>query len=196
VPVAGGKPRRLTPWGNGRFESPSSFSPNGRLLALDRAHLHGPEAVALDLVSHRTRLIASEAEDPVYSPDGSKVALVSYRDHITSGEGEDRTGVGELYVVTPGGQHPVRLTHDRDRQEANPSWDPSSQRIAYVQGTAQWAVGLTGVVMEVNADGSCPTTVLGTPRKEGKYGPPLNGPGFYAPAWQPGVGREAGAISC
>lgn len=198
VPLAGGKPRQLTPWRNGRFESPSSFSPDGRLLALDRSPGpgRGPEAVALDLRSHRTRVIATEAENPVYSPDGSKVALVSYRDHITSGEGEERTAVGELYVVGASGQNPVRLTSDRERQEASPSWDPSGRRIAYVQETAHWAVGLTGVVMEVNADGSCQTMVLGTPREEGKYGPPLGGPGFYSPAWQPGPGREAGPIEC
>lgn len=198
VPVGGGKPRQLTPWANGLYASPSSFSPDGRLLALDRSYApaRGPEAVALDLRHGGTTLIAKRAKSPVYSPDGSKVALISYRDGIVRGEGEERVAVGELYVVNRAGKGMVRLTEDPDRQEANPSWDPAGKRIAYVEETAHWAVGLTGVLMQINADGSCRSRLLGVPRREGKYGPPLKGPGFYSPVWQPGPGREAGAISC
>lgn len=198
VPVGGGKPRQLTRWANGLSASPSSFSPDGRLLALDRSYApaRGPEAVAIDLRRGGTTLIAKHAKTPVFSPDGSKVALISYRDRIVSGEGEERVAVGELYVANRAGKGMIRLTEDPDRQEADPSWDPSGKRIAYVEETAHWAVGLTGVLMEVNADGSCRKRLLGVPRREGKYGPPLSGPGFYSPVWQPGPGREAGPISC
>jgi hypothetical protein len=40
-------------------------------------------------------------------------------------------------------------------------------------------------VMVVNADGSCLTRILTDPEKI-----------LYGSAWQPGVGREAGPISC
>jgi hypothetical protein len=39
--------------------------------------------------------------------------------------------------------------------------------------------------MQINADGTCPTKLLSSPRAK-----------FFAPAWQPGSGREAGRIAC
>jgi Tol biopolymer transport system component len=196
VDLAGGMARRLTPWKNGYFAEPSSFSPDGSVLALDRNRGKGPEAVAYHLDSGQTSVIERGAEDPSFSPDGRHIALADYRDGIVVGSGEDRAAVGELYLVRTDGSHPTRLTHSREWQESAPSWDPSGRRITFIRSTAQFAIGLTNVVMEINADGTCPRRVLGRPRREGRYGPSLDGPGLYAPTWQPGPGREAGPIAC
>lgn len=195
--LIGGKPRRITPWRNGLFEQPSSYSPDGAVLALDRDGLRrAPEAVAYHLDSGRTTAIARNAENPVYSPDGSRIALASYRDGIAVEGEEGPIAVSELYLVDPDGSNPVRLTHSRKWQEFVPSWDPSGQRLVFIRSTARWALGMTNVVMEINPDGTCPTLVLGKLRPEGKYGPSLKGPGLYAPTWQPGPDHAAGPIPC
>jgi dipeptidyl aminopeptidase/acylaminoacyl peptidase len=82
APVAGGKPRRLTPWGNGRFSSPSSFSPDGSLLAVSVDSQSKPEAVdLLDAATGKPRKVEAEASEAAFSPDGSRIAFSSYRDH-------------------------------------------------------------------------------------------------------------------
>ncbi len=196
VDLGSDQPRQLTPWKNGHFAEPSSFSPDGSVLALDRSRGNGPEAVAYHLDTGRLSLIRGGAENPSFSPDGRRIALADYRDRIVVGEGEDRVSVAELYVVRADGSHPKRLTRSLGWQESEPSWDPSGKRIAFIRSTARYAVGLTNVVMEINAGGGCPQLLLGRLRKESRYGPSLTGPGLYAPVWQPGLGREAGPISC
>jgi hypothetical protein len=52
--------------------------------------------------------------------------------------------------------------------------------------------GTSNLLMEINADGTCATTVLGKPRPRNSLG----GAALYAPTWQPGPGREAGPIAC
>lgn len=187
VPVAGGHARRLTPWGNGKFIEPSSFSPNGGSLALTReTEKRGAEAVLLDLNSGGISVIDREAEDPVFSPEGSRIALASYRDGIVAGKGKKRTEVNELYTVDPDGGNPQRLTNTPHRQEKVPSWDPSGVRIAFMQTPARINIfNLTSAIAEVNTDGSCPRFVV-----------PPGGPLRSGPEWQPGPGRGAGPIAC
>lgn len=196
VDLASGESRQLTPWKNYEFADPSSFSPDGNVLALDRSRGAGPEAVAYRLDTGRIRVIRRGAENPSFSPDGKQIALVDYRDRIVVGEGEDRVSVGELYVVRADGSQPRRLTRSREWQESDPSWDPAGNRLAFIRSGARFAIGLTNVVMQVNADGTCPRRVVGQRRKEDPSGLRLVGPGLYAPTWQPGPGREAGPISC
>jgi hypothetical protein len=51
--------------------------------------------------------------------------------------------------------------------------------------TERTVFGFGDAVMEINADGSCPTKILSAP-----------GVAFLSPVWQPGPGREAGPIVC
>lgn len=82
-----------------------------------------------------------------------------------------------------------RLTNSRSN-DLFPSWDPSGERLAFVRyrpGHAELdEIGIGSALMQVNADGSCPSAVLG----------PSRGIGLYGAAWQPGPGREAGRIAC
>lgn len=193
VDLADGRVRRLTPWRNGYRVEATSFSPDGSTLLAEREMGDGPEVVILDVGTGRISLFAREAWDASYSPDGSRIALISDRDGVMVDGADGPIALGELYVVTGDGVHWQRLTRNRTREEEAPSWDPSGQRLAYAQSTGAGTIGFgfTNVVIEVNADGSCPTRLVGGPRSEARSDTAL-----YAPAWRPGPGREAGPISC
>lgn len=190
VDLAGGRPHRLTPWRNGLYSTPASFSPDGASLALTRSddQRGRTDAVLLKLGDRNTKVLAHNAADPVFSPDGSRIALVSYRDRNVRGKGEDAVLASELYVMQADGGGLRRLTHSREQEELAPSWDPSGQRLLYERTNGPeeaLPLGLRNVVMEINADGSCPRVVLAA-----------KGAAFSGPVWQPGPGREAGPISC
>lgn len=193
VDLADGRVRRLTPWRNGYRVEATSFSPDGSTLLAEREMGDGSEVVALDVGTGRISLFAREARDGSYSPDGSRIALVSDRDGVAVEGADGPIALGELYVVAADGSHWQRLTRNRTQEEEAPSWDPSGQRLAYAQSTGPGTIGFgfTNVVMEINADGSCPTRLVGTPRPEVRSDIAL-----YAPTWRPGAGREAGPISC
>lgn len=173
-----GKSRRLSPWRNGLLVAPSSFAPDGSVLGVSRSDFQGQDAVALRLDSGEMKVLAHEAEEPVYSPDGSRIAFLSYRDGNLREGFDEPVQVSELYVRQAEGSGMRRITHTPELQEGAPSWDPSGERLAYAQDSS--------VVMQINLDGTCRTTVF-----RGNDDVAL-----FGPAWQPGLGREAGRIDC
>lgn len=194
--VDGGAKQMLTPWRKQSYDTPSSFSPDGTVLAITQRS--GPDrfprAVALPLSGAAPSLIAKHAAQPVFSPDGLKVAMVrigvrTFR-HPSQG-GRATAGIettSDLVIAHSDGSGPTQLTRTR-AMEQSPSWDPSGQRLAFVRLarplTERTVYGFGDAVMEINADGSCPTRILSVP-----------GVAFLSPAWQPGPGREADPISC
>lgn len=196
VDLRGGKPRRLTRWRNGLYNSPGSFTADGAglLLSKEDGNLEGDRVVQLGLADGSSREILEFASEPAVSPDGSQIAFIGYRDGdlVEAEENQDYLA-GELYVAAADGSGIRRLSRSEDVLESAPSWDPSGQRIAYVQFRADTSfvpsLGLlfpTGnALMQVNADGSCRKRILSQPRVA-----------FYGAAWQPGPGREAGPIAC
>lgn len=192
-PLDGGPARRLTPWRNGLLNEPTSFSPDGQTLLMrrDKGVDSASEVVATDLTGGANYVLARNAEDPTFSPDGSRIALISYRDGLTVPTGDRPAAVGELYVIHADGSHPRRLTRTPTEGESQPSWDPSGNRIAFVRAPGGGGIGFANMLMQVNADGSCAKRVLG------HFGHDyLAGPGLYGPSWQPGLGRGAGPINC
>ena len=192
VAVAGGPPQRLTPWRNGLLNEPASFSP-GREGAAARSRRRTPfvpsEVVARDLGAGTTRVVARNAEEPAFSPDGSRIALISYRDHLRVDTADGPVPIGDLYVVSASGSNARRLTRTPEVQESDPSWDPSGNRLAFVSGGG--GLGAGSSVLQANADGSCQRLVLGPGGRAG-----FQSPALYGPTWQPGPGREAGPIAC
>ena len=191
----GGKTTRLlTPWRRNRVITPTSFSPDGSKFAAERLILKGrdfvEDAVAIELKGGRTTVLAHEGEEPVYSPDGSRIAFVRTT-HKPPSEPEGNRGpaASRLLVMPAAGGAPAQLARIKGGL-AWPSWDPSGERIAFTRlgggsfgGTSMPHEG--NAVMQVNADGTCLSTLLKISR------------GNYAgSAWQPGPGREAGRIIC
>lgn len=170
--------RQLTPSRRGLIYTASSFSPDGTTLLGTRVDARGSdraEPVALDLRTGRVTRLLPDGLQPVYSPDGSRIALFR-----KIGKRE----INDLFVldVATGAQH--RLTRTRPGYELWASWDPSGERIAFARFPGrhfEWA----NSIHQINADGTCERQILAQRRTL-----------FYGPAWQPGPGREAGRIAC
>jgi Tol biopolymer transport system component len=167
----------------------SSLSPDGLSLAGTRYGRNGLEAVAIDLRSKQVTVLAKEASEPMYSPDGSQIAFVRWKNWRESGADDGSPPINELRVAQVGDAYRSRLVLVRASVLAWPSWDPSGSRLSFTQthvvenGDSGPARG--NKVMAVNADGTCPIRVYTDPKLS-----------LSASAWQPGAGREAGPISC
>jgi Tol biopolymer transport system component len=190
----GGPPRRLTPWRNGLDYAPDSFSPDGTELAATRRTARGapPELVAINLIDGGVAILAHEAADGIYSPDGSRIAYLLVFDRTVrhgrrAGTQEETT---DLYTMSADGTDPRQITHTTGSAEVWPGWDPSGQRLVVTQiATNHGEAGRHGfgdAIVEMNADGSCATNVLSA----------HSGVALYGATWQPGPGRAAGPISC
>jgi Tol biopolymer transport system component len=192
APVGGGKPRKLTASARYRSSVPSSFSADGKTLLVSFQQTHGaPRVEAVDVASGKATTLASEAIEGVYSPDGSKIALVSYRDHESVPDIDGPVGTSEIYVADADGSHLHRVTHSAKKEETEPTWDPSGNRLAFLRYRGGTLGFLFSEVVEANADGSCGHVVAKLePRQEGAEG------AVYAPAWWPGPGRGAAPLSC
>lgn len=68
-----------------------------------------------------TDVSRSEASDPAWSPDGSKLAFTSTRATVDH---------PQVYVMNADGSHPTRMTVDT-MHDANPSWSPDGSKIVF-----------------------------------------------------------------
>jgi Tol biopolymer transport system component len=188
--VISGSVRRATPWRLQAPFEPSSFSPDGSKLAGTIFAGAGiSSAVAVDLRTGRTSLLANEASEPVYSPDGSEVAFIRWKNWRRSWVDDGSPPIDELRVTRVGTFPRSRLLRRSHKLVAWPSWDPSGQRLLFTR-TRVVENGYDDpekgdALMSINADGTCLKRVY-TDRETTLYGA----------AWQPGLGREAGSISC
>lgn len=194
VDLNGGPPRRLTEWRNRLSISPASFSPDGTVLALSRTGgRRFPELLAMRLDGSGSVVLARDASDGVYAPNGAEIAFLRWHERTVvrrraGGAPERQTETTtDLYAMGADGSNPRRLTTTPGKIELWPSWDPSGERLSFVQlrGDLLDLLGLGDAVVQMNRDGTCRRTVFAS-----------KGLAFYGPAWQPGVGREAGRIAC
>ncbi|MGB7589151.1 MAG: hypothetical protein WBM00_10630 [Solirubrobacterales bacterium] len=196
VNINGGSARQITGWRNRLDNAPTSFSPDGSTLALARqkGRHADSELVAYRMDGSGTTVLSRNATDGVYSPDGSAIAFLGglrdrvYR-HRSKGEASvEVETTSDLYRMNSDGSG-VRRLLKTPNTEVWPSWDPSGQRLAYVQfagpGSEAAFFGFGDAIMEINADGTCRTKVLSE-----------KSTAYFGPAWQPGLGREAGGIAC
>ncbi|HVO54438.1 MAG TPA: hypothetical protein VMT37_08500 [Solirubrobacterales bacterium] len=190
-----GGARRLTPWRRGSPLWPTSFSPDGAQLLGSRADgTNRSHLVSVDVADGAIEVWSRRGADPVYSPDGAQIAFL--RPRVVSRKRVSRGGAShvevrtaaEIFVMKADGSELAQITHT-DSIDEYPSWDPSGSRLVFARLatplTENAIFGIGDTVMEVNADGSCPTRVLSQ-----------SGVGYIAPAWQPGADRAAGPISC
>jgi dipeptidyl aminopeptidase/acylaminoacyl peptidase len=145
------------------------FSPDGLKIAYESARsigfgIEGPEydSPAISVMSAdgsgRTRLTDPPigASDPVFSPDGSKIAFTSESNYTPSYYSPSRSGVS---VMNADGSAPTRLTSATVNGvfEEEPSFSPDGSRIAYTRR----AVGKDSEIYVMNADGSGQTRLGG-----------------------------------
>jgi Tol biopolymer transport system component len=187
--VKSGTVRRLTRWRLQTYLEPSTFSPDGAKLATTMFGRDGFKAVAIDLDTGQFSLLAREALEPTYSPDGSRFAFVRYLNWRLNGINERVPAVDELRVGRVGTVTGTKLLLRKRGFFSWPSWDPSGSRLSFTHSQADElgdrSPEVGDKVMAINADGTCLTRVLKDPEVT-----------FYGSAWQPGPGREAGPIAC
>ena len=188
VDVFGGTPRRVTSDRNGVWMFVGSFSPDGEDLLASRLPRRGAwSVVRIELATGKRSLFLRRAADPVYSPDGGRVAFVRWRNvNRHGGKAESRS---DLFTVNSDGGGLRRVTSSPGNDYSQ-SWDPSGERLAFVRYLPEWMepeeLGYGSAVMQVNSDGSCLGFVLR----------PSLDVAYFGVAWQPGSGRETGRISC
>jgi Tol biopolymer transport system component len=188
VDIFGGAPRRLTSSRNGLWMFPASVSPNGRtLLASRSAREESWNVVEMHLDTGKKDVLLRHASDPVYSPDGTRIAFVRWR-HVGIERNADEW-TSDLFTVRSGGSNLRRITRGPG-VDYSQSWDPSGERLAFIRYPPERydpdELGYGSAVLQINADGSCLSPVLR----------PSFDTAFFGVAWQPGPGREAGRIPC
>jgi DNA-binding beta-propeller fold protein YncE len=189
--------RQLTEWENGVVDLPSSFSPDGSLLALTHRDVFRDrvDATALWLDGRGSYLLAEDAGWPRYSPDGSRIAFLGIRRVGDTSCCELGDGFSvDLFAMNADRSSRLRLTDTPAKAERPASWDPSGERLVYTTKSApteRTSGDLEASVMQINADGSCRSRISpSVPRVRGRR------VFFRAPTWRPGAGREAGRIEC
>jgi Tol biopolymer transport system component len=188
VDVFGGAPRRLTPSRNGLWMYPASVSPDGRtLLASRSAKRESSNVVKINLDTGEKEVILRNASDPVYSPNGERIAFVRWRRVGAKANADEWTS--DLFTITSEGDGLRRITRGPGNDYSQ-SWDPSGERLAFVRYLPErydpQGLGYGSAVLQVNADGSCLSPILA---------PSLN-TAYFGVAWQPGPDRGAGKIQC
>ncbi len=201
---ATGRSVQLTPWRDDHFEYPASFSPDGSRLAISRFVAgESPTALEIELDGDPIRTLATNAYEPVYSPDGQSIAFL--RGSVKQVERHFRRGarllvsarMTDIFIRNSFDGALRRLTDTDSAVEEAPRWDPSGQRLAYTEWlpfgagpesparAAATGFGFGKGVRMINADGTCSTPIISEPSSQ-----------FVAAVWQPGTGREAGPIGC
>jgi Tol biopolymer transport system component len=90
--------------------------------------------------AHQITHFGTTVGDPVWSPDGTKIALSRSFENINP----------ELYVINADGTNPVRLTNN-NAVDKEPTWSPDGSKIAFTSSrnynygvTNIWAMPATG----------------------------------------------------
>jgi len=137
IDAAGGTAKRLThgTWSvaTGEATSSISWSADGSKIAFTKApnailnDVDGATVQTVDLATGTLAPISAHTNherDPIYSPDGTKVAY-------TYSSGDNQVNLTEAFVTTPGGGNGTAVSHAYDRPVGDFAWRPDSSGIVF-----------------------------------------------------------------
>jgi WD40-like Beta Propeller Repeat len=134
----------------GRFPERSnpSWSPSGQIIYSDAGNVY---TASLDSLDSKVFLFG-DAGQPVWSPDGSKIAFT-----------RSDAGVPHLWVADADGGGQMQLTSvvKNGAGQSDPTWSPDSTRIVYQSGAYQQSSVQVGIV---NSDGGGEAELTSTGR--------------------------------
>ena len=192
APTDGGERRQLASFGPGVQVLPYSAAADGTIAAMSST-LKRSGIVLFKLGKPTLRWLiepaGGEVSSPAISPDGSRIVYLSSR---VTGSFPQRTRLLStklMSVSARGGKPRVLATIPGGARW--PSWDPSGSRITFTalatrERTGSFYSGPHSALMEMNADGSCLSSVYAA--KDGGI--------VWGGAWRPTAGRPVGPISC
>jgi Tol biopolymer transport system component len=192
TPTDGSERRRLASFGPQLDIHPYSSASDGTL-AFTASDPRGNGIAILSPGKKALRWIVGPGKgeylSPAISPDGSQVVYLRDRTERRFPHGLRLVSTKLISVPTSGGRTKVLATIVGGARW--PSWDPSGSRIAFTALATRnrggdFSPGPHSALMEINADGSCPTTVYTA--KDGGW--------VLGGAWRLGKGRGTRPISC
>jgi Tol biopolymer transport system component len=185
---------RVTPWEVNTELTPTSFSPDGARLSLTKGSSRREQVLVLDLRNDSLKLIAKNASEGAFSPDGNQIAFAKRVDsRAKAGSGSRRVQIA-IYGAESDGSSARKLVGSGGGQALSPAWDSFGERLAYISVAAAGHRRRPAQVslMEVNADGTCPTMIYSASSSTSSLG---GGIPIAGPVWQPSS-LPAGRIGC
>ena len=111
------------------------WSPDGKQIAFTQVtYPTGTPKAAVYVMSRNgtgTKLIARDAAETAWSPDGESIAYSTSRDKNGQTCFEECQPSDEIYVASSDGSSPRRLTNEKG-EDVSPTWSPDGTQIAFV----------------------------------------------------------------
>ncbi len=163
----GGDVRVLASEENAFYTAPS-WSSDGSLVAVSKwgpatgglGPMPGQDIWVMDADGGSLANLTNSPEwsgyDPVWSPDGSRIAFT-----LAPGESSDLSA--EIWTVSADGTDLIPLTASADRDEVAPSWSPDGSKIAFTSGPLEAGPFGSDRIEVVSEDGSDRTVLAEVP---------------------------------